>query len=363
MEKKRITSPWQLWQQRLAPLLLPAARLYSAGLGLRCKAYSRGWLDSWRPPVPCISVGNICSGGSGKTQISAWLLKWTLEQGLQPALLSRGYKGKPKELPLQVSLASLPQECGDEPLMLARQFPGAYIMVDPKRKRAGKWLFAQASPDLCILDDGLQHLAVQRDLDLVLLRTQDLTQDWGRVLPRGPWREGPRALNRASAFLLKAAPQDFQEVAPLLQSRLGPLQKPVFGFMPRIRSVLRLTDGYRLSPEQWAADYILLSAVGDPQGVEDSLHSSLGQAPLEHFAFQDHLFLSQQDWQRVLCKAKAMGAQVICTPKDAVKLEVFASNRVWTVELELEFGPRLFSTASFRHWLQERLACIAEEGS
>ncbi|MGM0423319.1 MAG: tetraacyldisaccharide 4'-kinase [Thermodesulfobacteriota bacterium] len=352
---KRIDK-WRLWQQRLGPLLLPPAVLYSAAMEIRCAAYHRGWLDSWRPPVPCISVGNICSGGSGKTQVCAWLLQWALQQGLQPGLLSRGYKGRPQELPLQVTLESLPQECGDEPLMLARQFPGAYIIVDPKRKRAGQWLFSQGKAGLCILDDGFQHLPVKRDLDLVLLRPEDLSWDWARVLPRGAWREGPKALNRASAFLLKADSKGFKGLMPQARSRLGPLDKPVFGFMPRMKSLLRLIDGYRLSPGQWQGDYVLLSAVGDPQGVERSLSSNLGLEPLHHFAFQDHAFFSREAWQRILNRAKAWDAQVICTPKDAVKLEAFASSRVWTMELALEFSPELFTGVSFRQWLEQSLA-------
>ncbi|MFP4212503.1 MAG: tetraacyldisaccharide 4'-kinase [Desulfohalobiaceae bacterium] len=348
----------QFWQQRLQALLLPGAAVYSAGMALRAAAYRRGWLDSWRPPVPCISVGNICSGGSGKTQVCAWLLNWALQQGLQPLLLSRGYKGRPKELPLQVTLQTLPEESGDEPLMLARQFPGAYIMVDPRRKRAGSWILNRKKADICFLDDGFQHLAVKRDLDLLLLRPQDLGRDWGRVLPQGSWREGTRALGRASAFLLKAEPARFQELVPQLRKCLGELHKPVFSFAPRIKGLLRLMDGYRLGPQQWEGDYVLLSAVGDPQSVLQSVSTSLGQQPVRHYAFQDHAFFSPQSWRKVLGRAKSQGAQIVCTPKDAVKLEAFASDRLWTVELGLEFGPGLFTAHSFEQWLQESFASL-----
>ncbi len=254
-----------------------------------------------------------------------------------------------------VTLDTLAKECGDEPLMLARLFPEAYIAVDPKRKRAGKWFFTRGSADICILDDGFQHLAVKRDLDLVLFRSRDLEQDWGRVLPRGPWREGSEALKRASAFLLKADYQEFQRLEPKLRLRLGGLGRPIFGFVPRIKAMLRLIDGSRLSPDKWEEDYILLSAVGDPQGVEQSMTSSLGLCPLQHFAFRDHFFLDPQSWHRILNRASTLNAQVICTPKDAVKLEGFASSRVWTVELEVEFGSSLFAPTGFRQWLEQSL--------
>lgn len=344
------------WQDRLSPLLRPCSAIYAAGMNLRHAAYKTGWIHSWRPPAPCISVGNISWGGSGKTPLCAWLLQWALQHGLQPALLSRGYQGHAHNPPLLVTMDTLPAQSGDEALLLARQCPQARILVDPKRHRAGRWIARHMPPDIYIMDDGFQHMAVQRDLDLVLLRTVDLQQQWNRVIPRGSWREGASALRRASAFLIKIQGQDFQSLLPEISARLGHLNRPVFSFALRIKNLLRLMDGCRVDNQAWNQNYVLLSAVGDPQGVQRDIAQYLQREALEHFAFRDHASYSESMWQRIEARAKQNDAAIVCTPKDAVKLEVFASSRLWTVELEVDFGPYLFSTTGFQDWIEARVS-------
>lgn len=239
---------------------------------------------------------------------------------------------------------------------MARQCPQARILVDPKRHRAGRWIARHMPPDIYIMDDGFQHMAVQRDLDLVLLRTVDLQQQWNRVIPRGSWREGASALRRASAFLIKIQGQDFQSLLPEISARLGHLNRPVFSFALRIKNLLRLMDGCRVDNQAWNQNYVLLSAVGDPQGVQRDIAQYLQREALEHFAFRDHASYSESMWQRIEARAKQNDAAIVCTPKDAVKLEVFASSRLWTVELEVDFGPYLFSTTGFQDWIEARVS-------
>ena len=176
------------WQRYLSPLLAPVATAYAAAMRLRQCCYASDLLYSDSLAAPCVSVGNISWGGSGKTPLTAWLLSWAVSQGLHPVVLTRGYRAHPPRYPYLVRMDSPVNEAGDEPLLLRQGCPAATVLVDPKRLRAGRWA-SQLQPDLFILDDGMQHLAVRRDINLVLLREADLLDQWNKVIPAGSWRE------------------------------------------------------------------------------------------------------------------------------------------------------------------------------
>lgn len=324
---------------------------------MRRGLYDRGLLRSWRPPVPCISVGNISWGGSGKTPLCSWLLKWCLEQGLTPALLTRGYKASPPHLPYRVGPESPVDEAGDEPLMLARSCPGsAHIVVDPRRTRGGRWIFEAESPGACLLDDGFQHLAVQRDIDLVLLRPADLGHEWSAVLPSGSWREGADALRRADAFLVNAQPDEVDRLLPEIEARLSPLGRPVFCFSLQIRDLLRVVDQKPVSGLS-ARDCLLVSGVGSPESVESSARTFLGAAVREHLRFADHRSYTARDWAFMVDRASALGCStILCTTKDAVKLERFADARLISLTPSLVFADSCHRSGDFASWLAAALS-------
>ncbi|MFO7875661.1 MAG: tetraacyldisaccharide 4'-kinase [Desulfovermiculus sp.] len=330
-----------------------AGRIYAWGMRVREKAYLRGGISSWRPPVPCISVGNICWGGSGKTPLCSWLLQWSREKGLRPALLSRGYRALPPHLPYHVQAKSPVRDSGDEPLMLARENPDAVVVVDPCRRRGGQWAWENFAPDVFVLDDGLQHLAVQRDVDLVLLRPDDVGRDWNRVIPSGPWREGADALRRASAFIVNSGPHAADEVKLTLQSRLSDLQKPLFFCSYRVTGLRRVKDHQVLQPE---GRYLLVSAVGSPDGVESSVRQVLSEPPLVHLRFSDHHAYTRADWENILHQARSLKADfVVCTSKDRVKLEPWADERLYVLDLDLEWTGSMGQETDFVRWLENQM--------
>ena len=334
--------------------LLPLALAYAGLMRFRAKGFAGHWLRSWRPPVPTISVGNISWGGSGKTPLCEWLIRWCQGRNLRPLLLTRGYKAAPPRYPYRVQADSPARCAGDEPLMLYRS-TGADILVDPKRTRSGTWGWTQLRPDLFILDDGFQHLTLERDLDLVLMRPRDLEADWNRVIPAGPWREGPSALDRASAFVLNASPEAFQDLLPLISTRLGHLDRPIFSFCLRATGCLRVSDRFRNStlPD---SGYLLVSGVGNPQAVEQTATRFVGRAPLRHLVFPDHHPYSARDWDRIVEAAGSLGSvPILCTPKDSVKLEGYPSLNLWTLDLELVLGPTCHTRRSLPEWLEDRL--------
>ena len=199
--------------------LLPFSWLYGGLQRVRVLLYRLGVLRSYRAPIPVISVGNLTAGGTGKTPVVDTLVRHLLQRGERPAVVSRGYGGQirsgvaivsygdGKEPRLQAS------ECGDEPFLLARRNPQAMVVVAPCRREGIQAAIREGAATQIILDDGFQHLAVQRDLDILLLDARRPLGN-GSLLPAGLLREPPSAHRRAHLCILTrdetlAAPAPF----------------------------------------------------------------------------------------------------------------------------------------------------------
>lgn len=345
-------------QRALYPLLYLPSRLYAAMMRFRRTSYETGALQSFRPPCTTISVGNICWGGTGKTPLVDWITGWALRQGMNPAILTRGYKAVPPALPYHVREESTPQEAGDEPLLLARTHLGASVVVDPDRVRGAEYIIAYDKPDLMILDDGFQHLAIKRDLDLVLLKPADLMSDWNRVIPAGPWREGETALLRADAFLIKCPPDEFQALEPLVKEYLGPYRKPVFNFSMALKGLVRLDRGGTVRNLD-GAPYALVSGVGEPDQVAHTAEALMGNAPAKHLRYEDHHAYTQADWDFISQQAMNKNAEhVVCTSKDAVKLAGLETSNLWTFDTTVTFGSSYLTKLTFPDWWRETMERI-----
>ena len=398
------------WQKQLAPLLAPLGRGYSRLMARRAEAYAaRGfgfagplarYFAGHTPGVPCISVGNIAWGGTGKTPLVRWLGRWFIDRGHKPVVLTRGYGGRPARLPMAVNPHSLPEEAGDEALMLARS--GIPVVVDPKRARSAAWVESRFAPDVLIMDDGFQHLALARDLDLVALTPHDLTEGWGRVLPAGTWREGPEALKRASAFLVHADPDTFDDLQRDIALALVPLGKPVFAFhlrptglrlagryvpLPALASGTEVAadpadpadpadsnhssgtpqaakmpeiDRHGHAPDLAGAPYALVSGVGNPARVAAAAEALLGYAPSQEIRFGDHHAYTAADAAK-LAALRDGGLEIVCTAKDAVKLAELAAFPLWVLEVEPIFQQSIEGLV-WEHWLSDIWAGLRERG-
>lgn len=342
-------------QRRLWPLLHLPGIAYGLALAVRRKAYEKGMTESYRPGVPVVSVGNIAWGGTGKTPLVEYLLSWAEEKKLQAAVLTRGYKAEPPGPHHVCSADDDPQACGDEPLMLARKHPEASVIVDPLRKRSAAWAEEALAPDVFFLDDGFQHLAVQRDIDLVLLRPEDLDDQWNRIIPAGSWREDKSALSRASAFLIKTDAAGFAELEGGLRSRLEAYGKPVFSFYLEPKGLRKPNDD-ALHQGLGGEPYILVSAVGDPEGPKKTAEAFLGRSPEAVLGYPDHHDFQAVDFEHIKEVLERRGvSNVICTAKDAVKLGGFSLESLWVLEVGVAFGPKLFTDATFPEWFDTSL--------
>lgn len=334
-------------QNSLSSVLSPFGAAYGAAMSMRRMLWERDLFERFVPPCPCVSVGNICWGGTGKTPLVDWLMGRAVESRQQAVVLTRGYKASPVVLPLRVNPTHSPAEAGDEPLMLALRHPDAVVLVDPNRRRAAEEAVRSLAPDLFILDDGMQHLAIRRHLELVALRPQDLGDQWNCVIPQGSWREGVQALNRADAFFLKADPTTFGKLRPLLKERLEDFGKPVFSFQLQPTALVRLDGTDKTTPKGFGGrPYALVSGVGNPDQVCDTTTRFMGYAPDEHRVFADHHDYSFKDVRAL----EQRGIPVLCTTKDAVKLRRMPMSQLWCLHTDVVFGPSLWSRLPFPAW-------------
>lgn len=292
---------------RIGLLLLEPG--YRAVTGLRNLGYSAGWLTSRRAGCAVVSVGNITTGGTGKTPVVRWLVDRLRFAGHRPAVLLRGYKAQDGR-------------SGDEQAMLQEQLgtaggPPVWVHAEPDRV-AGAATVLRAHPevDVFVLDDGFQHRRLRRDFDLVLI---DATRPFGfgHVLPRGLLREPLRGLRRADAFLLTHA--DEVPDAQIEQTR-DTLNRhnpgaPVFRCWHRLTG-FRRADGHVLPPDALQGQRVLaFCGIGNPESFFSHVRSLPGDWQTR--AFPDHHPYGPRDLASL---RHADAAALVTTEKDWVKL-------------------------------------------
>lgn len=334
-------------QRILSGILRPFSGLYAMLMSVRRRLWEKAVFPRLHPTCPCVSVGNISWGGTGKTPLVDWLLSQCDTAGLQAVVLTRGYKAKIKRPPMRVNRLHSPREVGDEPLMLAINHPNAVVLVDPNRRRAAAAAQQSLTPQLFILDDGFQHLPVNRHLDIVLLRPEDLDEQWNRVIPRGSWREGADALRRADIFCIKANPKEFLKLAPLIQTRLAAFKRPVFSFALRPTGLNRVDKEGTATPDAFGGrPYALVTGVGNPEQVLQSTTAFMGYAPETHLPYPDHHPFDFYDAR----KLEKLGMPMLCTPKDEAKFARLPLQQVWSLRVGLFFGPAMWTRETFPQW-------------
>lgn len=302
-----------------APLLAVGAAAFGAVARLRGAAYGRGLLPVERVRCPVISVGNLAVGGRGKTPFTILLAQRLTKEGLRVAVLSRGYGREvaQKDPPLIVSEGAGPllsaQLGGDEPVLIARRTSAA-VVVCGSRARAAQVAIQTLGAQILVLDDGFQHRQLARDLDIVLLDGQQPLAN-GRLLPAGPLREPPSALERADLLVLNRGGAAESAVTTGLLADKPLLEVEV------VASGLGPLDGAVAAPSALSGRPVaLLSAIARPHRFVRTVQS-LGAKVTHQAHFSDHHRFSAQELEAFFSQAQASGAQlVVTTEKDAVRL-------------------------------------------
>ena len=314
----------RLWYGGGRPLrwLMPLSWLYQAVAEARRR---KAWTERHQSlPVPVVVVGNITAGGTGKSPLTARLVAAMVAAGWRPVILSRGYRGRSREYPLRVTGDSDPALAGDEPVMLA-QATGVPVVVDPKRSRAAAHALSQSLGDVLICDDGLQHYALPRDIELAVF---DASRGLGNgaLIPVGPLREPVSRLTGVDFVLVNGADGDRDG---RLAAFAGIEHLGLFAMGLRATTLVHLRTGRRAPLSELRGRPVhALAGIGNPRRFFDMLRS-LG-AELRATAFPDHHRFSQADL------ASRAGEWLVMTAKDAVKCRGFAPDNAWYLAVEAE---------------------------
>jgi tetraacyldisaccharide 4'-kinase len=310
-------------------LLLPLGTIYGAITRTRNFLFHKGILTTHNVAAPVISVGNITTGGTGKTPLVDWLARRLAAEGEHVCILTRGYGRADRSQQVLVSdrrtLLASAVAGGDEPRFLAETLLGvAAVVSNADRVSAARWAIDNLKSTLFILDDGFQHLSIARDLNLV---TIDATNPWGggRLLPAGRLREPLRGLTRADVILLTRT--ELASDIDSLRSEVYRLSKgrPILTSQTRTLRIRQLTadnandlnnDGIEAPMQPVAA----FCALGNPEAFFSHVRSN-GQTVVHTKAFKDHHTYTQTDIDDLRRDAIAHGASgFVTTAKDAVKL-------------------------------------------
>jgi tetraacyldisaccharide 4'-kinase len=331
-------------------LLAPLAPLYGTVVALRNRGFDQHPERSARVPVPVVSVGNLTTGGTGKTPVALHLVQAMERAGRRAAIVSRGYGGRRTEDPMTVDPGSDPVQTGDEPLMMARRLGPGRVVVGRKRYHAAlRALSLQPAPDLLIMDDGFQHRALHRDVDLLLL---DGVRRWGngRMLPLGDLREPMASAARASCLVVTRGSRADREKILTWWRHWGS-GGPVFWLDFSIGALRRFGTGeLREVPAPAPGPLFAFCALGHPEAFYADLLVA-GLPWTGTWSFRDHQAPTPRQLQRLKEAALASGATgLVCTEKDAVKLRGWPPGLpLWVAEQRVTGGEALTA------WLLERL--------
>lgn len=292
-----------------------AAVGYASAMWWRNLAYDGGWLRTHHVSVPVISLGNITTGGTGKTPFAAWLANWLLSNHCRPGLLSRGYRSLGPE-----NRSSGVVSGNDEKLVLDRLCPTIPHIQQRDRVGSARQLIDEFDCNVLILDDGFQHRRLRRDLDLVLI---DAMQPWGfnHVLPRGLLREQKSALRRADLVLITRANLCGADELKKLRSELFTIRSNEecveLAFAPQ--RLINL-DGQIDDLKQIRAKRCLaFCGIGNPMSFRKTAES-FGDV-VQFQSFPDHYHYKTDDLDSLAAEAKQLRADIVLTTlKDLVKV-------------------------------------------
>ena len=291
-------------------LLLPLSWLYGLVSGLIRLSYRCGLRKSWRAPVPVVIVGNLTAGGNGKTPMVIWLVEQLQQRGYRVGVVSRGYGGKSAVYPLVLDAQTTTRQAGDEPVLIYQR-TGAPVAISPKRAEAVQALLNQGELDLIITDDGLQHYALQRDFELVVI---DGVRRFGNGwwLPAGPMRERVSRLKTVDACVANGGVAQQGEIAMKLQAQ----------------DAVNIASGER-RPAIELPHVVAMAGIGHPPRFFATLEK-LGVEVEREVAFADH----QEYNHGQLASLASQGQTLLMTEKDAVKCRSFAQPDWWYLPVE-----------------------------
>ncbi|MGO3908259.1 tetraacyldisaccharide 4'-kinase [Huaxiibacter chinensis] len=295
-------------------LLLPLSWLYGLVSGVIRACYRLGLKCAWRAPVPVVVVGNLTAGGNGKTPVVIWLVEKLTERGVRVGVVSRGYGGKAARYPLLLNAQTSTAEAGDEPVLIFQR-TGVPVAVSPKRSEAVQALLAEQAVQLVITDDGLQHYALARDKEIVVI---DGVRRFGNGwwLPAGPMRERESRLRSVDAVIVNGGEAKAGEIPMRLAPGLA----------------VNLLTGERRDVTGLSS-LVAMAGIGHPPRFFATLENQ-GATLEKCVPLADHQALTAEKVASLL----SPGQTLVMTEKDAVKCRAFAKAHWWYLPVDAELS-------------------------
>jgi len=288
-------------------LLRPLEFLFRSLAAIRRGLFLWGFKSVWRSPGPVVVVGNITVGGTGKTPVVIALVEYLQAQGVKPGVVSRGYGAARGEYPYLVTDQSSAADCGDEPLLIYRR-TACPCAVAPDRVLAVQHLQDNFDVDIVLCDDGLQHYALARDLEIAVMDSQRRVGN-GYCLPAGPLREPVARLKQIDHVLLRGSEDALKGVSYVVETLVN----------------LHSGEERQVSPDELECDIHAVAGIGQPSQFFDMLDERGFSA--ERHVFADHHIYSPDDFSPLGGKA------IIMTEKDAVKCRELAGANAWYLKI------------------------------
>jgi len=315
------------WYEKKKWILIfyPLSVLYRFLSSVRKNQYLSGSKPVWHAPVPVIIVGNISIGGSGKTPLALTLIKHLKNKGYNPGIVSRGYGAATRDFPRAVNATDNPVEVGDEPLLLAQR-GDCPVVIDPDRVSAAKFLLEQFDCDIIISDDGMQHYALGRDIEIAVV---DAARRFGNelCLPAGPLREPVKRLDQVDFIVYNGElpTKEFSNQSQSFSMQLVPDQ-----FVP-------LSGEIPVAMDSWSESTTVeaVAGIGNPTRFFSTLRT-LGFSVNEN-PFPDHHQFSASDF------SEFSNSPTIMTEKDAVKCEHSWIKNGWFLQVTGQLDDLFFS--------------------
>ncbi|MDD1625872.1 MAG: tetraacyldisaccharide 4'-kinase [Methylococcaceae bacterium] len=308
--------------------LMPFGFLFSDAVKFRKFLYRLGVLKTQTLPVPVIIVGNITVGGTGKTPLIIWLAQFLKDAGFKPGIISRGYGGQAQSWPQSVTADSDAKIVGDEALLIAKQ-TGCPMAVGPLRVDAAKMLLKQADCNVILSDDGLQHYALNRDIEIAVIDGERRFGN-GYCLPAGPLREPIERLQSVDFVIVNGEKYEDNEFSMQLAGE----------------TLVNVVTGEQKPLQEFnAVDCHALAGIGNPERFFKLLESA-GLICTNH-SFPDHYPFHRHDIEF------GDNKPVLMTEKDAVKCTEFAGFQHWYLPVkavpEAAFSEQLLNLLREKH--------------